>query len=181
VHVPADAGDAIADVVAKVISGAVDYMMAPISIVAGPLATGELVALGVTTARRSPALPDTPTLDEAGAAGYDFAIWYGAWAAAATPPTLIDRLTSELADTMAQPRVLADLASDGMLPLHMTRDRFRRFVDDEVHRAARIICNTATTALTSEQVSHASTRGLAPRLYERGPTVKSLARSMSDP
>lgn len=139
VHVPAGAGEAITDVVAKVISGAVDYAMAPISIAAGPLAAGELVALGVTTAKRSPLLADTPTLSEAGAAGYDFPIWYGAWAAAATPPTIVDRLTSDIADAMARPHVLEVLASHGMLPIHMTRDQFRGFVDDEVRRAARII------------------------------------------
>ena len=84
-HVPASSRDAITDVVAKVISGTTDYAMSPISAAAQPLAAGDLVALGVTTAQRSPALPEALTLAEAGASGYDFPIWYGAWARADTP------------------------------------------------------------------------------------------------
>ena len=82
-HVPAESG--VTDVVVKVISGATDYAMSPISAAAEPLGAGDLVALGVTTAQRSPALPNVPTLVEAGAASYDFPIWYGAWARADTP------------------------------------------------------------------------------------------------
>jgi len=81
--VPAESG--VTDVVVKVISGATDYAMSPISAAAQPLAAGDLVALGVTTAQRSPALPEALTLAEAGASGYDFPIWYGAWARADTP------------------------------------------------------------------------------------------------
>ena len=104
-HVPADSRDAIADVVAKVITGTTDYAMSPISAAAEPLAAGDLVALGVTTAHRSPPLPDVPTLAEAGACGYDFPIWYGAWARADTPPALVDGLTSDIAVAIAHPDV----------------------------------------------------------------------------
>jgi tripartite-type tricarboxylate transporter receptor subunit TctC len=85
VHVPAGPSDAISDVITKVVTGADDYVMSPISIAAPHLADGNLVALGVTTARRSPALPDVPTLAEEGVPGYDFPIWYGVWAPAGTP------------------------------------------------------------------------------------------------
>jgi hypothetical protein len=68
-----------------------------------PLAAGELVALGVTTAPRSPAFPNVPTLAEAGASGYDFPIWYGAWARADTRPAIVDGLTSDIADAIAHP------------------------------------------------------------------------------
>jgi tripartite-type tricarboxylate transporter receptor subunit TctC len=73
-HMPAGEGDAIADVVANVVAGVIDYVMSPTSMAAPHLANGDLVALGVTTAQRSAALPDVVTLDEAGAAGYDFSI-----------------------------------------------------------------------------------------------------------
>ncbi len=138
-HVPADAGDAITDVIAEVIRGETDYAMSPISIAQGPLAAGDLVALGVTTAQRSPVLPDIPTLAEAGAFGYDFPIWYGAWAAAATPLAIIDRLTSDIAAAIAHTDVSDILAAHGLQPLTMTRAQFRRYVDDEARRAARII------------------------------------------
>lgn len=138
-HVPADSRDAITDVVAKVISGTTDYAMSPISAAAGPLAAGDLVALGVTTAQRSHALPEVPTLAEAGAPGYDFPIWYGAWARANTPPAIVDVLTSDIADAIAHPDVRGFLATHGMQPLQMTRAEFRGFVDDEARRASQII------------------------------------------
>jgi tripartite-type tricarboxylate transporter receptor subunit TctC len=138
-HVPADSRDAITDVVAKVIGGTTDYAMSPISAAAEPLAAGHLVALGVTTAQRSPALPDVPTLAEAGAASYDFPIWYGAWASTDTPPAIVDGLTSDIADAIAHPDVRDLLATHGMKPLRMTRTEFRRFVDDEARRASQII------------------------------------------
>jgi tripartite-type tricarboxylate transporter receptor subunit TctC len=97
------------------------------------------VALGVTTAQRAPALPGVPTLAEAGAAGYDLPIWYGAWARATTPPAIVDGLTSDIAAAIAHPHVGDILVAHGMQPLRMTRDEFRRFLDDEARRAARII------------------------------------------
>jgi tripartite-type tricarboxylate transporter receptor subunit TctC len=137
--VPADARDAITDVVAKVISGATDYAMSPISAAAEPLAAGDLVALGVTTAQRSPPLPEVPTLAEAGASGYDFPIWYGAWARTGTPLAVVDTLTSAIADVIAHPDVRDFLATHGMKPLRMARAEFRRFIDDEARRASQII------------------------------------------
>src|SRR5262249_47271843 len=130
-HVPADSGDAITNIIAKVIRGEIDYAMSPISIAQEPLAAGDLVALGVTTAKRSPALPNVPTLAEAGASGYDFPIWYGAWAAADTPPAIVDRLTSDISAAIAHTDVCDILAGHGMQPLRMTREEFRRYVDDE--------------------------------------------------
>jgi tripartite-type tricarboxylate transporter receptor subunit TctC len=136
-HVPVESG--VADVVAKVISGTIAYAMLPISAAAEPLAAGELVALGVTTAQRSRGLPEVPTLAEAGAAGYDFPIWYGAWARADTPPAIVDRLTSDIANAIAHPDIRDFLATRGMQPLSMTRAEFSHFVDEEARRASQII------------------------------------------
>ena len=61
-------------------AGEADYAVSPIPIAAPHLAAGTLVAIGVTAARRSPLLPDVPTLAEAGADGFAFPIWYGLWA-----------------------------------------------------------------------------------------------------
>ena len=85
VHVPPRPTDAIADVIANTIAGRTTYMMAPISLALSPIRDGKLVALGVSTARRSTLLPEVPTIAEAGVAGFDFPIWYGIWAPAGTP------------------------------------------------------------------------------------------------
>lgn len=138
-HVPATRGDSISDVVANVVQGSIDYVMLPISIAASYLEDGALVALGVTTARRSPALPDTPTVAEAGVAGYDFPIWYGVWAPAGTSPKILDRLARDIAAVISQPDVHAWLVTYGMEPCSLSPAAFARFVFDETQRAARIM------------------------------------------
>lgn len=119
-QVPAGPGDSISDVVAEVVSGAVDYAMSPISIAAPYLADGTLVALGVTSAERSPALPDVGTVAEAGVADYDFSIWYGVWAPVGTPRKIVERLAGDINSVIAQPDVHDRLVNHGMNPMNMT-------------------------------------------------------------
>ena len=138
-HVPAGPDAAISDVVSNVVQGGIDYVMSPISIAAPHLANGKLLALGVTSAQRSPALPDVPTLAEAGAAGYDFPIWYGVWAPADTPPGIVERLADDITTAIAQPDVHDWLVHHGMQPMSMTPEAFARFVLNETQRAAHII------------------------------------------
>jgi len=76
-------------VIANTVAGRTTYMMAPIPLALASIRAGTLRALGVTTKSRSTLLPDVPTIAESGAAGFDFAIWYGIWAPARTPPKLL--------------------------------------------------------------------------------------------
>lgn len=142
VHCPAEPSEAILDVAAKVVGGVADYAMLPISIAKPPVAAGDLTALGVTTARRSRAMPHVPALGEVGAAGYDFPIWYGAWVAASTPTTVVDMLSNLIADTIADPDLRSALTSHGMEIHPMPRRVFSHFVADEVQRAAAIVART---------------------------------------
>ena len=139
VHLPAGPTDAISDVITNVVTGVDDYMMSPISIAAPHLADGNLVALGVTTAQRSPALPDVPTLAEEGVAGYDFPIWYGVWAPAATPIEIVVRLADDITSVISEAPVHDWLVNHGMEPMRMTPEAFARFVNEETRRALRII------------------------------------------
>src|SRR6476469_8834337 len=77
VHVPPAPGDSIVQVAAKVARGVIDYFLSPIAIAKHFLEAGSLVALGVSTERRSPWLPDVPAVAEQGIGGFDFPIWYG--------------------------------------------------------------------------------------------------------
>jgi tripartite-type tricarboxylate transporter receptor subunit TctC len=113
--------------------------MLPISIAADPIAAGDLVALGITTAQGSPELPEVPALAEAGAPGYDFPIWYGAWAHAATPRDVVARLAADIAAAISDPGLEHVLAAYGMLPLRVPAADFARFVANETQRAAQII------------------------------------------
>ena len=77
------------------------------------IAAGRMRALGVTTAKRSSALPDVPTLQEAGIAGYDVPQWHGFFAPANTPSAVIERVYSEIAKSLAAPDVKQRLAAEG--------------------------------------------------------------------
>ena len=138
-HVPAGPGDSIAEVVAAVASGAIDYVMLPISMATPGIADGTLKALGVTTAKRSPALPRVPSIAEAGVAGYDFPIWYGVWAPAGTPNVVVERLAGDITKTVSEPAVHDWLVNHGMSPLSMTPREFTDLVRVEKLRAERII------------------------------------------
>ena len=102
VHTPPAATDAITDVIALTAAGHTTYAMLPIPPAAPYLQDGGLVALGVSTARRSRLLLDVPPLTEAGVAGFDFPIWYGIWAPAQTPAAIVSALARDIADTLAR-------------------------------------------------------------------------------
>ena len=142
-HIPPSRGDAISDVVAGVIRGETDYMMSPISIVQSHLRDGELIPLGVTTTTRSALLPDVPTLDETGAPGYDFPIWYGLWAPASTPTAIIDKLNADISISLSAPDVARQLAREGAQPISMRQQRFAQYVRDESQRASDTMNRTS--------------------------------------
>jgi tripartite-type tricarboxylate transporter receptor subunit TctC len=130
--------DAIADVLAGTIEGRTTYMIAPISITLLPIREGKLVALGVTTMRRSTLLPEVPTIAEAGVTGYDFPIWYGVWVRASTPAGVVDRLAKDIARVLAGPDLRDWITRHGGELMSMTQPEFARFVLSESESAARL-------------------------------------------
>lgn len=143
VDVPPQAAAGIAGVLTGTIDGRTTYMFAPISAVTLPsIRDGNLIALGVSTARRSSLLPDVPTIAEAGVAGFDFPIWYGIWAPAGTPPAVIDQLAKDIARVMSGPELEEWLAKHGADRMRMTQPEFAKFVLDESESAARLMKTT---------------------------------------
>ena len=139
VHVPARAGDAIADTIANTVAGRNDYQLAPIQLVLVEIRAGRLRALGVTTKKRSSLLPEVPTIAEAGVSGFDWPIWYGVWVPSGTPAGAVDKLAKDIKSTLATPDMRDWLAKHGADPMIMTQPEFARFVLSERERAARII------------------------------------------
>jgi tripartite-type tricarboxylate transporter receptor subunit TctC len=137
VHMPAGPSDAIADVIAKTVAGRTAYMMAPTSLAQPQIRDGQLVALGVTSARRSSLLPEVPTIAEAGVAGFDCPIWYGVWAPAGTPSVIVNKIAKDIARAMSEMRDW--LAQHGADPMSMTQAEFARFVLGESESAVRIM------------------------------------------
>jgi tripartite-type tricarboxylate transporter receptor subunit TctC len=139
VDVPPQPTDAIAAVLAATIEARTTYMIAPISITLTPIRDGRLFPLGITTARRSTLLPQVPTIAEAGVAGFDFPIWYGIWAPAGSPSSVVNKLSRDIARVLAGPDLRDWIAKHGSEPMNMTRPEFARFVQRESEDAARFI------------------------------------------
>ncbi len=100
---------------------------------AWPLAKGgKLRALGVTTAKRSPAAPDVPTLAEAGLVGYEIGSWQGVFAPAGTPPDIVKRLNTEIVKIINLPEVKEKLLVLGAEPVGNSSEEFTLFVKAEV-------------------------------------------------
>jgi tripartite-type tricarboxylate transporter receptor subunit TctC len=138
-HVPARQGDAIADTIANTVAGRTDYLLAPIELALPQIRDGKLIALGVSTARRSVLLPEVPTIAEAGVAGFDFPIWYGIWVPAGTPAGVVDKLAKDIGRVLAGPDLRQWVGKHGREPMSMTQPDFARFVVEESENAQRII------------------------------------------
>ena len=137
VDVPPHPTDAIADIVSGTIEGRT-YVIAPIPIVLAHIRDGRLLALGVTTARRSILLPEVPTIAEA-VAGFDFPTWYGIWVPAGTPAGVVDKLSKDIERVLAGPDLRDWITEHGGEPMRMTQPDFARFVQRESDSAARLI------------------------------------------
>lgn len=138
-HIPAGPGDSIANVIAQTVAGQTAYMMAPIPLALAGIRAGNLLALGVTTKKRSALLPEVPTIAEAGVSGFDYPIWYGVWVPAGTPAEVVNKLAKDIARALSAPDVLDRLAKHGADPMSMTQPQFARFVLNESESASRII------------------------------------------
>jgi tripartite-type tricarboxylate transporter receptor subunit TctC len=139
VHAPPRPRDAIADIIDGTVTGRTAYMLAPIALALPQIRDGKLLALGVSSARRSSLLPEVPTIAEAGVAGFDFPIWYGVWATAGTPAPVLDKLSKDILRALAVPELRDWLAKHGGEPMNMTQVEFARFVLRESESAAQII------------------------------------------
>jgi len=135
-HVPYK-GEAPA--LADVVAGVVPLAMVTPSVALPMVRAGRARALGVSSAERSPVMPDVPTLAEAGLPGYEAVSWYGLLAPAGTPATAVARLERELAAVLADPAMRQKLESLGITPRPTTGAAFGRFVRDETERWRRLI------------------------------------------
>jgi tripartite-type tricarboxylate transporter receptor subunit TctC len=96
------------------------------------LANGRLRALAVTTARRSAALPDLPTIAESGVPGYEIASWYGVLAPRGTPKVAVDRLNAAIGAAQDEKALHDALAEEGAELVKMTPQAFDRFIRSQV-------------------------------------------------
>jgi tripartite-type tricarboxylate transporter receptor subunit TctC len=121
------------------LSGEVSVMFPTTPTVISYLKGGRLRALGVTTAKRTQALPDVPTIAESGLPGYESTQWFGILAPAATPRTIIDRLNQEIVRIMQAPAMKARLTGEGMEVVAGTPEAFAAHIKAETEKWAKVI------------------------------------------
>ena len=102
--------------------------------------SGRLKALAVTSRTRSPALPDVPTIEEAaGLKGFDASSWFGLFAPAGTPRTIVDKIQADVAKALAQPEVRERFIAQGADPGGNTSDQFAAFIRAETDKWTRVV------------------------------------------
>lgn len=141
-HVPyKGSGPALTDV----IGGQTELMFDSMPSSIGHIRAGKLRAIAVTTATRASALPDVPTIAEAGVAGYDISTWYGVWAPAGTPREIVARVSSEIARIVRTPQVRERLAGLGATPVGNTPEEFAAYNLSELAKWGRIVKASGAT------------------------------------
>ena len=101
--------------------------------------SGRLRAFGVSTIKRSPALPDVPSIAEAGVPGYEVVQWSGIFAPAGTPSEIIGKLNRQINEILKLPDVKDRLARLGVDAAGGTSQQFAAFTADEVRKWAKVI------------------------------------------
>jgi tripartite-type tricarboxylate transporter receptor subunit TctC len=143
VHVPYKGGaPATADLLGGQIQAMFDNLPGQINYVKA----GRTRALAVTTAKRSPQLPDVPTMQEAGVPGYEVNVWYGMLAPAATPKPIVDKLNTELVKVLNSADVKERMAKEGAEPMPTTQAEFAAFQKSEIAKWAKVVKESGATA-----------------------------------
>lgn len=136
VHVPYKGGGPAA---IAILSGEVSLTFGSIATVLPQVRAGKVRAVAVTGARRSSAVPDLPTISEAGVPGYELNSWYGVLAPAATPREIVAKLSAEVVRILHLPEVRDRIAHEGIEPAGTTPEEFAAYIKAEIAKWARVV------------------------------------------
>ncbi|WP_454689208.1 Bug family tripartite tricarboxylate transporter substrate binding protein [Achromobacter aloeverae] len=135
-HVPYKGG---AQAMMDVMAGNIDMMFTSLNQSKSYIASGQLRLLAVTSPRRSPAMPNIPTMQEQGVNGYDVQSWYGLAVPARTPRPIVDKLNATLNAVLKLPEIQKRLEADGSTPVGGTPEQFGGFLAAEVAKWRELI------------------------------------------
>jgi tripartite-type tricarboxylate transporter receptor subunit TctC len=122
-----------------IIAGQIDMMFDSVPTMAPMIEAGRVKALGTSGHVRSSALPNVPTLMEAGLPGYEATIWLGVMAPAGTPEPIVDKLNTEINKILSLPHIREVWRAQGATPVIMSPKEFGGLVQSEIERWAKII------------------------------------------
>ncbi len=138
VHVPYKG---IATAMSDIVAGRVDFAFDGGNSSGPQVKDGRLRALGVTSAKRSPAFPDIPTLAEQGIPGYSYTVYLGLLAPAGTPEEIVQRLGRALRVALASAPVRERLRRDGAEPGTMTPEAFTKFLQNDQQHTTNVVAD----------------------------------------
>jgi tripartite-type tricarboxylate transporter receptor subunit TctC len=124
---------------AAVISGEVDFTFVNIPSSKQLIASGKVKALAITASKRFPAVPDIPTMAEAGVKGMEAATWYSIVAPAKTPPAIVAKLNKAINQVVSQPDFQQTLIDMGTQPIVGSPEFFKKYLADEIARWNKIV------------------------------------------
>ena len=140
VHVPyKGAALAIVDLIAGRVAAMINNLPGQIDNVKA----GKVRALGVTTLKRSPRLPDVPTIAESGVPDFEVTVWYGLCAPAAVPKHVVSKIHSDVVKAVNSPDLRSRLEQLGVDPQSMNTDQFTAFIRSETSKWATVVKNAA--------------------------------------
>ncbi len=136
VHVPyRNSGEARSGV----IGGQVQMMIDSVTTMAPNVIAGQVRALATTGTKRSAALPNVPTAEEAGVSGYEATIWLGLMAPKGTPKAIVDKLNAAVNDIIKRPEVVKLWADQGAVAMSMTPEDFDKFLRGDIAKWAEVV------------------------------------------
>jgi tripartite-type tricarboxylate transporter receptor subunit TctC len=136
VHIPfKGGGPAMIDV----IGGHTKYLLGSLIQTTPHIKSGKLRALGTGGSKRSPVLPDIPTIAEAGVPGYEANNWWGIVAPAGTPAPVIARLNKEIAAVLDSPETIKRFESEGASVVKMSSAEFAKFIESEIGKWGKVV------------------------------------------
>jgi tripartite-type tricarboxylate transporter receptor subunit TctC len=128
-----------------VVAGRIDMMVVDLAVAIPMIEAGKVKAYGVTSATRVAAVPDLPTIAEAGLPGYAASGWFSVVARAGTPRPAIDKLNAVLTAYLKRPDVAARLTTLAINPLTSTPDELEKYIPAEIAKWARVVKDAGIT------------------------------------
>jgi len=136
VHVPHKASG---EARSSVLGGHVQMMFDAITTMADNARAGQVRILGTTGTKRSPLMPDVPTVSEAGVSGYEATIWLGIMAPANTPKPVVEKLNAEIVKIVNRPDVKDAWEKQGAVPMTMTAAEFDAYLRKDIDKWAAVV------------------------------------------
>ena len=129
----------IGSILVDMFAGRIELMFVGLVSAQPHIKAQKLRAIAITGARRSPLMPELPTVAESGVKGFEVTGWYGVFVPAKTPAALVNRLNADIVRAMKQPDVNARFAAEGADLVGNTPAQFASFVKDEIERWSRVV------------------------------------------